>query len=123
MSHLIIMNGEFPYNEKTPEMDKLKRAAFEVLRDNDGCECQDWIDALIGEYGEIVVDAFGEDPYDVNSQLSDYWDSMDYEDPDTGICFTYRDWAEYFTNWEHREVYDKLVEVSRKLDKIKLLTE
>lgn len=25
------------------EMDKLKRAAFEVLRDNDGCECQDWI--------------------------------------------------------------------------------
>ena len=30
------------------EMDKLKRAAFEVLRDNDGCECQDWIDAQIG---------------------------------------------------------------------------
>ena len=67
------MNGEFPYNEKTPEMDKLKRAAFEVLRDNDGCECQDWMDALIGEYGEIVVDAIGEDPYDVNSLLSDYW--------------------------------------------------
>lgn len=117
------MNGEIPYNEKTPEMDKLKRAAFEVLRDNEGCECQDWMDALIGEYGEIVVDAIGEDPYDVNSLLSDYWDSMDYEDPDTGICFTYRDWAEYFINWEHREVYDKLVEVSRKLDKIKLLTE
>ena len=69
------------------------------------------------------MDAIGEDPYDVNSLLSDYWDSMDYEDPDTGICFTYRDWAEYFINWEHREVYDKLVEVSRKLDKIKLLTE
>lgn len=37
----------------TSNMDKLKRAAFEVLRDNEGCECQDWMDALIGEYGEI----------------------------------------------------------------------
>lgn len=118
-----MVNMKVPKTIITSNMDKLKRAAFEVLRDNDGCECQDWINALIGEYGEIVVDAIGEDPYDVNSLLSDYWDSMDYEDPDTGICFTYRDWAEYFINWEHREVYDKLVEVSWKLDKIKLLTE
>jgi hypothetical protein len=117
------MNGEYPYCETAPEMDKLKRAAFEVLRDNEGCECQDWINILVDEYGKEVVDAFDDDPFYVNSQLSDYWDCMDYEDPDTGICFTYRDWAEYFINWEHREVYDKLVEVSRKLDKIKLLTE
>lgn len=113
------MNGEFPYNEKTPEMEVFKRAAFDVLRDNEGCDCQDWINILVGEYGEIVVDAFDDDPFYVNSQLSDYWDSMDYEDPDTGICFTFRDWAEYFAKWEQREVYDKLVEVSRKLKSIK----
>lgn len=104
-------------------MEVFKRAAFDVLRDNEGCDCQDWINILVGEYGKEVVDAFDDDPFYVNSMLSDYWDSMDYEDPDTGICFTFRDWAEYFANWEHREVYDKLVEVSRKLDKIKLLTE
>ena len=83
-----MVNMKEPKTIITSDMDKLKRAAFEVLRDNEGCECQDWMDALIGEYGEIVVDAIGEDPYDVNSLLSDYWDSMDYEDPDTGICFT-----------------------------------
>lgn len=93
-----MVNMKVPKIIITSNMDKLKRAAFEVLRDNEGCECQDWMDALIGEYGEIVVDAIGEDPYDVNSLLSDYWDSMDYEDPDTGICFTYRDWAEYFSS-------------------------
>ena len=94
------MNGEFPYNEKTPEMEVFKRAAFGVLRDNEGCDCQDG--------GQ-----------NVNKVESGVRLRYQYEDPDTGICFTFRDWAEYFANWEQREVYAKLVEVSRKLKSIK----
>lgn len=33
-----------------------KRAAFEVLRDNEGCECQDWMDALIGEVSMKIIE-------------------------------------------------------------------
>lgn len=110
------MNGEFPYTyNHSPELEALKEAAFSVLHDHEGCDRQDWIEWIIADHSEELTDAIGNDPYDVYPQLEDYWDSMDYEDPVTGLSFTYRDWAEYFANWEHRKVYDRLNEVCEQL--------
>jgi hypothetical protein len=114
------MNGEFLYNsEQDQKLQELKRAAFEVLYEHEGCDRQDWIDWIIADHGEELAEVIGDNPYDTYPQLEDYWDSMDYEDPNTGVCLTYRDWAEYFSCWEHKEVYDKLVEANNKLKSIK----
>lgn len=96
------------YNEDE-DYQAFKRLAFEVIRDGEGeMECQDWINELI-QCNE-TANVFGsDDPPYVFATLEDYWDTMDYEDPDTGVCFTYRDWALFFQNWTHKEVYDQLI--------------
>lgn len=105
------INKNIFYEENNDEeLQEFKRTAFEVLRDNEGMECQDWIDCLAQE--NITADVFGnDDPPYVFSTLEDYWGSMDYEDPDTGLCFTYRDWALYFQNWTHIEVYNHIIKL------------
>lgn len=67
-------------------MDELKKAAFEAIY-KDGCDnCGDWIDTLVNCYSEEVVDALGNNPNEVYAELEDIWETMDYEDPRTGIC-------------------------------------
>lgn len=96
-----------------------KRKAFEILRDSDGgMECQDWIDELI--QCPETIDAFGaDDPPYVLTTLEDYWDTMDYTDPDTDVNLTYRDWAAYFLHWMHFDIYDNLVEASKTIKSLK----
>lgn len=94
---------------------EFKQLAFEIIRDGDGdMECQDWINELV--QCEETVEVFGnDDPPYVFSMLEDYWNTVDYKDPDTDICMTYRDWALYFQNWTHRDIYEKLVETTSEL--------
>ena len=42
------------------------------------------------------MDALGNNPNEVYAELEDIWENVDYEDPRTGICLTYQNWAEYF---------------------------
>lgn len=104
-----------PENESHEDF---KRKAFEILKDSDGgMECQDWIEELI-QCSE-TIDAFGaDDPPYVFSTLEDYWDTMDYTDPDTDVCLTYRDWAAYFQHWTHFDMYDNLVQASKTIERL-----
>lgn len=96
----------------------LKRTAWNVLHDNPGCECQDWIDTLVNEYSSEVVDVFGDSPEDVFASLADWWDCMDYEDEGTGMCETFSDWAEYFATERSVELYDLLVEAKNEIKRL-----
>lgn len=115
-----------PEDPMDETLEDFKRKAFEVLRDGDGdMDCQDWINELVK--CKETAWAFGnDDPPYVFSLLEDYWESMDYEDPDTGVCLTYRDWAKYFQNWTHYHIYEylqqsnaNLVEVLRELEYVR----
>lgn len=59
------MNGEFPYHleQEDPITEEFKRTAFEILRDNEGCEYQDWIDMLVNQHGNQVVETLAAIPW------------------------------------------------------------
>lgn len=103
------MNGEYPYCKTEPFMDELKKAAFNAIY-KDGCDnCGDWIDTLVNCYSEEVVDTLGNNPNEVYAELEDIWETMDYEDPRTGICLTYQNWAEYLTGEFAHTIYNELI--------------
>lgn len=101
------------------ESRELKEAAWNVLHENPGMEYGDWVNALIAQYPSEVVDVLGPDPETVYAYLADYWESMTYEDPVTGICERFCDWAEYFVNERSVELYDLLAGAELKLARIK----
>ena len=84
-------------DEESPDfVEELKTCAFNIVRENPGIERSEWIDKLIRHYPSEVVDAYGNDPYEVYPLLEDMWDCNDYEDPETHDCMSFADWSEYF---------------------------
>ena len=92
----------------------LKEAAWNILHENPGTDFGDWQMMLIEQYPTEVVDALGTNPPEVFAELSDWWDSMDYDDGVLEIPHTFREWAEYFATERSVELYDLLVEAKRK---------
>ena len=100
-------------------MDDFKKAAFDAIYENGCTDCGDWIETLIMCYSEEVINRFGNNPFNVRAEIEDYWDSMDYEDPRTGVCLTYRDWAAYFAGEYAHIVYDELIRAKKIISDIK----
>lgn len=92
------------------------RALFDAIYDGVDISTPDeWADVLVSNYFEDIEPIIDcDDPHDFYATLSDYWDTMDYEDPRTGICLTYSDWAHYFANYFSRMIYDELIEAKNK---------
>lgn len=111
------MNGEYPFNETGPLMDELRDAAFEYLLLNPGSEFGDWQQGLIQEYSTEVVDALGNNPNEMMSDLADLWES-DYTDPKTGIEQKFSEWAMSFANERAVGVYYFLVDACNDLKKM-----
>lgn len=111
-----IMQSIYPSD---PLRDELKEAGWNILHDNPGTECGDWMCRLIEQYPAEVVDALGGNPFEVEGLLADMWDCNDYEDPDTGICCTFAEWAEYFATEKSVELFDELAEAKRELSRFK----
>ena len=97
---------------------ELKEAAWNILHENPGSDFGDWQDMLIEQYPTEVVDALGTNPPEVYAELSDWWESMGYDDGITDLCYTFRDWAEYFATERSVELYDLLVEAKRKIRRL-----
>lgn len=115
------MDGRFPSSDTDEFMDDLKQAAWNILHENPGCECGDWITMLIEQYPMEVVDALGANPFEVEPLLSDMWDCNDYTDECTGECHSFKEWAEYFATDHSVELYDMLVEAKCEISKLKKL--
>lgn len=96
----------------------LKEAAWNILHENPGTNFGDWQNMLIEQYPTEVVDALGTNPPEVFAELSDWWDCMDYDDGITDLCYTFRDWAEYFATERSVELYDLLVEAKREIKRL-----
>ena len=100
---------------------ELKQCAWNVLHENPGIDCGDWMNILIEQYPTEVVDALGSNPSEAFPALEDMWGSNDYEDPETGECHSFRDWAEYFATERSVELYDMLAEERAKISRFKTL--
>lgn len=111
------MDDIFPWGETDPLMDELKAAAFEYLLLNPGSDFGDWQKGLIEDYPAEVVDALGNNPAEVYSDLADLWES-DYLDHNTGIEQKFSDWAESFANDRSVELYDMLVDAKRQISRL-----
>lgn len=106
------MDGRFQFHD-TAEPDfygELRQACWNILHENPGTECGDWISMLMEQYPLEVVDALGNNPLEVFSELEYWWESMEYHDEVTGECHTFREWAEYFATERSVELFDKLSE-------------
>lgn len=97
---------------------ELKEAAWNILHENPDTDFENWKMMLIEQYPTEVVDALGTNPPEVFAELSDWWDSMGYDDGITDLCYTFRDWAEYFATERSVELYDLLVEAKREIKRL-----
>ena len=107
-------NQEEEFDEASDFYAELKKAAWNILHENPGTDFGDWQMMLIEQYPTEVVDALGTNPSEVFAELSDWWDSMDYDDGVLEIPHTFREWAEYFATERSVELYGLLVEAKRK---------
>ena len=90
--------------------DELKQGAWNVLHENPGCDCGDWIAILMEQYPTELVDAIGSHPAETYAQLEDWWECEEYEDDILQRSLTFSEWAEYFATERSVELYDILAE-------------
>lgn len=105
---LDLFSDEDSYNP----MDELKAAAFECLLLHPGSEFDDWQTRLISDYPAEVVDALGENPAEVYSDIADLWET-DYWDPKSDIEQKFCDWALAFATEQSVDIYYRLLEAKR----------
>lgn len=96
--------------------DSIYDAAFDAIYRKGCTERAEWLGTLSDYYAEEVTEAFGCEPFEVEDRLADLWDTMDYEDPRTGICLLYSEWAEYFNNAFSHVIYDELIKTKEALE-------
>lgn len=94
-------------------LDELKASAFEALLLNPGSEFGDWQQILIEDYPSEVVDAYGCDPDDAVSSLSDLWETP-YNDTASGLEYTFETWAQCFYTEASVQMYYDLIEKMKK---------
>lgn len=109
---------EMLYDEAPDFIQELKDAAWNVLKENPGIDCPEWIDILIRQYPTEVVDAFGSNPPEVHHQLTDMWE-MEYTDNRTGDWHSFAEWAEYFATDRSVELYELYSDVKEELNRTK----
>lgn len=106
------------FDDEVDFYEELKEAAWNILHENPDTDLENWKMMLIEQYPTEVVDALGTNPPEVFAELSDWWDGMGYDDGITDLCYTFRDWAEYFATEWSVELYDLLVEAKREIKRL-----
>lgn len=91
-------------------LEEMMRCAFEALLLNPGCDFGDWQQILIQDYGTEVADAYGSsNPPEVFGELRDLWDAP-YYDPNSGLEYDYKEWAEAFATEQSVQMYYDLID-------------
>lgn len=107
---------------------ELVEAGWNIVHENPGIECAEWMDLLVQQYPLEVVDALGNNPFVVFPTLEDWWEQKEYTDPETGDWNTLAGWSEYYaTNPEYLQLRldkanerIKTLETELKLCKVKI---
>lgn len=108
------------HDDYMPEWEEeLRTGAWMILRAEPGTEREEWRQELLSQYPAEVVDTFGTDPAEAYAMMDDWWDSETYEDENTGICETYKDWAQIFATEKSVMIYDEFARLNVKLSRLK----
>lgn len=84
-------------DEEYPDFEaELIEAGWNIVHENPGIECQEWINELVRQYPAEVVDALGNNPPEVFRILTDWWECKEYTDPLTGEWNTLQGWSEFY---------------------------
>lgn len=90
---------------------ELKKALFEICKTD--FDRSSAYSRLLDEHGPLVVDVFSDDPFETEPAFEDFYEYNDYEDPETGECMTFSDWAEYFADQDRREIVPVIFDLLR----------
>lgn len=102
---------------------ELIESGWNIVRENPGIECQDWINELLRIYPLEVVDALGNNPPEVFHTLADWWEYKEYTDPTTGEWNTLQGWSEFYAN-DVECLQERLKVANRRIKELEgLLTE
>lgn len=101
------------YGQTDEFLKELKIVAFEVLLQNPGTEKEVWEQTLVEDYPVEVVNAYGNNPFEVYSLLDDLWESP-YYDPSSDKELDFADWALTFATDHSVQIYYDLVELRKR---------
>lgn len=93
-------------------LDELKAVAFEALLLYPGIEKGDWVQSIVAQHPDKVIDAFGDNPEDAYASLENLWDSP-YRDPNSGLEYTFNTWAECFCNESSIQLYHDMIDITK----------
>lgn len=118
----IMLNAVESLEEDEPDFEsELVEAGWNILHENPGMDCQEWINELLRQYPTEVIDALGNNPREVFHILTNWWECKEYEDAGTGECHSIKEWAEYFATDHSVELYDMLAEAKREIRRLQML--
>ncbi len=109
----LLMRSINEVNRQDETLEELKAAAFEVLLLHPGSEQSDWSQILVEQYGTEVVDAYGNNPNEVFADLANLWKTS-YCDLNTGLEYTFNQWAEAFATEASVQMYYDIIEKMKK---------
>jgi hypothetical protein len=100
------------YDDEKNATLKLKKCLFEICKTN--FDRSSALDQLIIKHSPLVVDVFGDNPFDVMPELLDFYDYNDYENPENGECRSFADWSEYFCKLPRKELTQIIFDLMKK---------
>ena len=100
------------YGQTDELLEELKVVAFEMLLQNPGTEKDVWVQTLVEDYPDEVVNAYGNNPSEVYSLLDDLWESP-YYDPASDKELDFADWALTFATDQSVHLYYDLIELRK----------
>lgn len=62
----------------------------------------------------MVVDVFGDNPFEVMPELEDFYDYNDYVNSEDEDCRTFAEWSEYFCEIQRDKLSKKIFDLFRK---------
>lgn len=105
----ILMRSISEAEQQSETLEELKAAAFEVLLLHPGSTPQEWDAALCKQYAMELMDAYGSDPKAVHDGLAKLWNTK-YRDINSGLEYTYNQWAEAFATEASVQMYYDLTQ-------------
>lgn len=86
---------------------EIKKECFRILHDNPGCDQERWVQLLLDECGDLLIDACGPHPQLISDKVRRLWSSH-YTDPRTGLQKPLSTWAQVFATPDSVQLYDEL---------------
>lgn len=113
--HELLMQSIEEANIIEEALDGLKGAAFETLLLYPGAKKEGWAKMLLKHYGTELIDAYDTNPAKIFAAIDNLWNTP-YHDENSGLAYTFSQWAEAFATKQSVQMYYDLIKTSKKDD-------